>query len=315
MWDGFETIWDKECATPSTQVTVIPIPSYSKMRDGSLTDTEYTITGYPENVTVVGVNDFDLAFEHPDTIYIQNIQDNNNPGFTVHPHFYTDKLKNYTDNLVYIPYSCMPEIDPGYEYLQKNYMPILAPDSILNVDNIIVQSENMKRVYLRLLDIKCESPKKWEPRISYEDYPRKQILKKYSRETIPFPISWDRHLWDSNDYQKDTILLVTSAMGVLEFGKETFKRTREIFEDNISKKDSTVIIWRPHKNLPEVISKLRPELFNDFKSLLEFFILNDIGIFDETPSPTPAIIMSDYYMGNECGIKELFKSTGKPILD
>ena len=60
--------------------------------------------------------------------------------------------------------------------------------------------------------------------------------------------------------------------------------------------------------------KLRPELFDDFRALLEFYIGNDVGIFDEMPTPTPAIILSDSYIGDECGVKELFMTTGKPVL-
>ena len=314
MWDGFETLWDKETSDASTQVTVIPVPSYSKKHDGTLTDNHYDLSGYPENVTITGVNDYDLAKEHPDTIYIQNIQDSDNPGFTVHPEFYTDKLRSYTDDLVYVPYNCFPEIDPGYEYLVKNYMPILCTKGIFNADRIIVQSENTKNVYLRLLDAKGKPLDVWDKKISFEEYPRKEILKKYTRETVNFPVEWDRHLFGADDYQKDTVLFVTSIMGVLEFGRDNLLTAKAVFDEFLEKKNENALIWRPHKSLPEVIARLRPELFDDFRALLEFYLYNDVGIFDETPSPTPAILISDYYYGDECGIKELFKSTGKPIL-
>lgn len=314
MWDGFETLYDKEVSDPSTQVTVIPIPCYSKKHDGSLTDTSYELTGYPDNVTITGVNDYNLAAEHPNTIYVQNIQDSDNPGFTVHPEFYTDKLRACTDELVYVPYNCFSEVDPGYEFLVKNYMPILCTKGIFNTDRIIVQSENTKNVYLRLLDAKGQPLDVWDKKISFEEYPRKEILKKYTRETVNFPASWDRHLFGSDDYQKDTVLFVTSVMGVLEFGRDDLLNAKAVFDEFLEKKEENALIWRPHKSLPEVIAKLRPELFDDFKALLEYYLYNDIGIFDDTPSPTPAILISDYYYGDECGIKELFKSTGKPIL-
>ena len=101
---------------------------------------------------------------------------------------------------------------------------------------------------------------------------------------------------------------------MLEFNRPHLKEAQRIFEEYLEKKDSVALIWRPNKHLPESIMKLRPELFDDFRALLEFYITNDIGIFDETPTPTPAIILSDAYIGDECSVKELFKSTGKPIL-
>ncbi len=316
MWEGFETIWDKEMSTPDTEVRVIPVPTYSRGYDDSLFDAEYITTGYPEDVPITGLNDYDLAENHPDVIYVQSVEDTDNPGFAVHPHFHANNLRTMTDELVYIPYNCPTGITPGYIDLVKYYSKILTPSGIQNVDRIITYSENMKNVYLALLAETNEYLRsQWEPRISYEDYPRTNILKKYSKNTVPYPERWNRHLFDASGKQKETVLFAISIFGVLEFNRTHFRKIRETLEKYLSEKDKTALIWRPHKNLPEVIMKLRPELFDDFRELLEFFIANDIGIFDETPTPTPAIILSDAYIGDNCGVKELFTSTGKPVLE
>ena len=315
MWEGFETIYDREISDPSNQVTVIPIPTYHRGCDDSLFDAEYITEGYPSEVRICGLNDYNLEAQHPDTIYIQNVQDASNPGFTVHPHFHTGNLRNFTDDLVYIPYSCMSEIDPEYKFLDEHYPALLTPPGIQNADRIIVQSENMKKVYLALLAGRNTAlAEYWDERISFEDYPRIRILNKYTKETIPYPDAWNRHLFDRGGLRKKTALYVTSVTGILEFCRSDLRRAREVFEKHLEQKETTALIWRPHRNLPEIIMKLRPELFDDFRALLEFYIYNDVGIFDETPTPTPAILLSDGYLGDECGIKELFKSTGKPVL-
>jgi hypothetical protein len=58
---------------------------------------------------------------------------------------------------------------------------------------------------------------------------------------------------------------------------------------------------------------LRPGLVNEYNNLISFYRDNHVGILDEHPSPTPAIIMSDEYIGDACGIMELYRTTGKPI--
>ena len=65
----------------------------------------------------------------------------------------------------------------------------------------------------------------------------------------------------------------------------------------------------------DVLGQYFPVLNLDDEGEVEVYIGNDIGIFDEMPTPTPAIVLSDAYIGDECAVKELFKSTGKPILD
>ncbi len=173
MWEGFQTIWEKETSTPDTEVKVIPIPTFQIGFEKKPYDQEYITTGYPANVEICGMNDYDLATEHPDTIYIQNVQNSNNPVFTVHPNYYTDKLHSCTDNLVYIPYSCLGDLDPDYNYLKQVYGRILTPPGIQNVDTIILHSENAKAIYLFLIaGIDEEKKKQWEQKITIEDYPR-----------------------------------------------------------------------------------------------------------------------------------------------
>jgi len=314
MWEGFQTIWEKEVSDPDNQVVVIPIPTYQVGPNGTLYDAEYITTGYPENVAIYGVNDYDLEAEHPDTIYIQNIADNNNPVFTVHPHFHTINLRKFTDNLIYIPYNTLSDMDQDTTYLRKVYSKIITPPGIRNVDKVIVSSESIRNMYLNLIsDGDVETFKKWLPRITYEDHPRIAILNKYTKETVPYPATWNRHLFDASGSRKETVLFATSVFGVLQYNRSLFRKAMELFEEYEAKKDTTALIWRPNKFLPDMIMKCRPELFDDFRVLLEYYITHDVGIFDETPTPTPGIILSDSYIGDECLVKELFATTGKPV--
>ena len=316
MWEGFETIWEKEISNPDSDVRVIPVPTYSRGHDDSLYDAEYITTGYPSDVEITDINSYDLEANHPDTIYVQNIEDTSNPGFAVHPHFHTSNIRAFCNELIYIPYNCMAGINPADPDLDKYFSRLLIPNGIGNVDKIIVHSENMKNVYLNLIAGHNEIQRQeWDKKISYVEYPRTCILKKYSKETVPYPEKWNRHLFDAEGNRKKTVLFATSVFGVLEYNRTHFRKIRETLEQYLSEKDRTTLIWRPHKNLPEVIIKLRPELFDDFRTLLEFYISNDIGIFDETPTPTPAIVLSDAYIGDTCGVKELFMSTNKPVLE
>jgi hypothetical protein len=293
------------------------VPTYSRGFDDSLHDADYITTGYPENVAITDMNSYNLESNHPDIIYVQNIEDSSNPGFAVHPHFHTSNIRQFTDKLVYIPYHCPTGINAGDPDLDKYYLTrTLTPPGIHNIDHMIVHSENMKNVYLALLSGKNEYLRNdWDKKISFNDYPRTAILKKYTKETVPYPEVWNRYLFTKDGKRKDVVLFVTSIWCVLKYNRCEFRRIREQFEKYSSQKDKTTLIWRPNRTLPEVIMKMRPELFDDFRTLLEFYIRNDLGIFDETATPTSSIILSDSFLGDECGVKELFVSTGKPILE
>ena len=80
---------------------MIPIPYYDKNPDGSIGLMHYEGNLYPEEVPITRYDEFDFAGVHPDAIFIHNPYDASNAATTVHPFFYSDRLKIYTDCLVY----------------------------------------------------------------------------------------------------------------------------------------------------------------------------------------------------------------------
>ncbi|WP_022756737.1 hypothetical protein [Butyrivibrio fibrisolvens] len=314
-WDGLETLWDKATADSENEVTVIPIPTYKRDSNNNLSDAQYTLLGYPDNVPITDINAYSLKANHPDIIYTQNIQDTSNFGFCVHPAFHTNTLKACTDQLVYVPYMCTEEISfDNKPYLESIKMLFICPAIKNNVDRIIVQSKNQKELYLRYL---AEGNPKlielWSSRISYNNYPRNEILKKYDRQTVYRPDEWNALLCPDSNGHKKTVLLCTSVIEILTNEHRVINKLIELFEDHLNKSDDYVLIWRPYPAIMEAIKMLRPGLVGDYDNLVSFYRQRHIGILDELPSPTSAIIIGDEYLGDACGVMELFKTTGKPV--
>ncbi|MBR2402669.1 MAG: hypothetical protein IKB01_07875, partial [Lachnospiraceae bacterium] len=104
MWDSLESIWKAATETPDCEAYVVPIPYYDKLPDGGLGDMHYEGMRFPEYVPIMPYQEFNLALEQPDVIFFHNPYDAFNHVTTVHPAFYSDKLKKYTKKLVYVPY-------------------------------------------------------------------------------------------------------------------------------------------------------------------------------------------------------------------
>ncbi len=310
MWEGFQTLWEEAKKDENNIVTVIPVPTYVRDSAGTIIDTEYTLSGYPEEVEITGVNDYIFEKENPDTIYIQNAQNKSCIGFFVNPFFFTGNLKKFTKNLVYVPYDCYHESILGGKEETDDKRAFLIPNGITDLDHIIVQSETFMNFYLQLIaGPNSDLYEEWNKKISWEDYPRKKILKKYSKETVPHPAEWDTFL--SSD--RETHLLCTSIFNVLNGNRSYIKKLFSTIKYYQTTKENTLLIWRPHREIENVLKALRPELVDEYKELLDYFKTNNIGILDETKTPTAAIVLSDVYIGDYCGIMELFKSTGKTI--
>ena len=315
MWEGFQTIWEDAVENPENIVKVIPIPTYNRDSENNLSGDEYLTNGYPDLVRITDINSYNLETEHPDIIYIQNANDTGTLGFTVHPYFYTSNIKNFTDNLTYIQYTCWPELPVNnHEYLE-DLRTMLIPEGINNVDHIIVQSQNMKDVYLHLLaGASAKQLEYWESRISYDNYPRVCLLNKHTSKSDIVPTDWLNIMKKPDESFKKTYLLCISIMDMLENNRQKINEIKEILDSFKEKKEDTALIFRPYPNMEKVLERLRPELYSEYRELINAYVKNNIGILDTTPTPTSAIMASDFYMGSPCGVSELFKSTGKPIL-
>ena len=104
MWDSLETVWKAADNDPDCDAYVIPIPYYDKNLDGSFREMHYEEEQYPEDVPIIKCDAFDFVKHMPDMIFIHYPYDGANIVTSVHPFFYSDNLKKFTNCLVYIPY-------------------------------------------------------------------------------------------------------------------------------------------------------------------------------------------------------------------
>lgn len=81
--------------------------------------------------------------------------------------FYSSNLKNYTDKLVYIPYFKVDEFSMNNFREYENMQYYCTMPGVVNSDVVIVQSENMKSLYVeKLVEFAGEATRGiWEEKI------------------------------------------------------------------------------------------------------------------------------------------------------
>ena len=314
MWDGFQTLWEDLSANSENNISVIQLSLFEKKDDEAPKELPSPTGNLPKEITLLPCKEYDWEGNHTDVIYTQYAQDGSNLGFSVDPFFYVSNLRKYADSIVYIPYPVMTEPSIKNDLIMRDLRPLLVYNSLSFVDKIIVQSENMKNVYIELLAGKNEVQRNfWEKKISWEDYPRRAVLERYMKATPKMPELWKNSLLKADGSQKKTLFLSTSVNGILTQNHSLIRSTRAFFESSLADIDNTAIIWRPYPLIPDVLRKMRPQLIEDYNKLVDFFSNSGLGVFDDSSSPSMAITFSDEYVGDPCGIMELFKITGKPV--
>ena len=139
-WDAYESMCAQERQKVDTDVYIICVPTVFK-----------DIYGHAEFDRGMPWQQVNLALLAPDTIYIQDPYDGENPCLTIPPMYYAANLRKYTKNLIYVPAYKVTEFgaeDTTDLYNMKHY--VTAP-ALMYADKIYVQSENMRQRYLACL--------------------------------------------------------------------------------------------------------------------------------------------------------------------
>ena len=138
MWDSLESVWMAADKDPNCDAYVIPIPYYDKKPDGSIGKLHYEGGLYPDYVSVTDYREYDLEESHPDIIFIHNPYDQYNNATSIAPEYYSDKLKQCTKCLVYIPYYATA----GGMGMGQSLCPVY-----FNADYIVMQSANYRKCF------------------------------------------------------------------------------------------------------------------------------------------------------------------------
>ena len=292
MWDSLESIWKAADADPDCDAYVIPIPYYDKNPDGSFREMHYEGSLYPADVPVMWYGNYDFEKRRPDMIYIHNPYDKYNYVTSVHPDFYSENLKRYTDNLIYVPYF-MCGYYSSEESAQKH-----IPPCIQNIDYMVVQSKLHKKL------------------MGINDYMNKKLLvlgnPKADRvlnmpDDLPVPQEW---IDKSED--KFVILLNSTILRLLRVN-DWAERTNHLL-DLIESRNDLFLIWRPHPLLLSTVESMVPYKKNEFMEVYDRIAAMEYAVIDTNPTVDCALKYSDCLISTYSSIVMQYTLTGKPAL-
>ena len=311
MWDSLESVWKAADEDPDCDAYVVPIPYYDRKPDKSLGAFHYEGDQYPEYVPVVHYDNYDLKKRKPDIIYIHNPYDECNYVTTVDPGFYSKELKKYTDKLIYIPYFVLNENLSNIEHF------VLTP-GVLNADEIIVQSEKIKQMYINILlkyTGNSEQNRNFlNNKIKGTGSPKFDKIKNMSFEDVVVPEEWKKIIYRPDGTRKKVIMYNNSVGSLLKYERKMLEKMCSVFNTFIEKRDDVVLLWRPHPLIKATLESMRPDLLEAYTRMVEQYRNDGWGIYDDSADLDRAIAISDAYYGDESSVVELCKRMKLPIM-
>lgn len=313
MWDSLESVWKAADEDPDCDAYVIPIPYYDKNPDGSFKEMHYEGDQYPKYVPVTNYEEYDFENRNPDVIFIHNPYDEFNFVTSVHPFFYAKNLKKFTQMLVYIPYFVLGEIAPDNEQAVKGIEHFCSVPGVFYADKVVVQSEDMRTIYINVLtkEFGAESRRTWENKILGLGSPKMDKAVNTKKEDIDIPDEWFKVIRKPDGSYKKIIFYNTSINGLLHHEDKMLAKMQDVFRIFKENKDEVALLWRPHPLIQSTISSMRPELWEEYKKIVDRYLGEGWGIYDDTADLNRAIALSDAYYGDASSVVRLFRASGK----
>ena len=318
MWDSLESVWKAADKDPDCDAYVIPIPYYDKNPDGSFKEMHYEGNQYPEYVPVVWYRDYDFAKRRPDKIFIHNPYDDCNFVTSVEPFFYSRNLKQFTEQLIYIPYFILGEIKPDDRQAVDGMKHFCTLPGVFNADKVIVQSEDMRQIYINVLTTFTEKAgyqrKYWEDRILGTGSPKIEKILNTKMEDLTVPEEWLRIIQKPDGSWKKIVFYNTSIGALLQHNEKMLEKIQDVLQVFQRNKDEVALLWRPHPLIKATVESMRPQLWKKYKEIVERYRNEDWGIYDDTADVDRAVLLSNAYYGDGSSVVEIFRAVRKPIM-
>lgn len=316
MWDSLESIWRAADEDTACNAYVIPIPYYDRDADGNLDKIHYEGNDYPDDVPIVHYDSYSLEQNRPDMIFIHNPYDEYNRVTSVDPFFYSSNLKKFTEQLIYVPYFILEEVDPENEAMVEGIKHFCTVPGVINADKVIVQSEAMRKVYVDVMtEVSGKETKSyWENKILGLGSPKVDKAISMRKEDVTVPESWKNHMVSPDGHQKKVIFYNTSLNGILYHRDRMIEKMRYVFDIFKECRDEVALLWRPHPLMKATIDSMCPELSEAYETLVRRYCEEDIGIYDDSADMNRALAISDAYYGDHSSLVQLCKEAGIPVM-
>lgn len=304
MWTSLESVWKAAEADEECEAAVVVIPYFELDRLRNKTKLIYEGNLFPKYVPIVNFNEYNVAEEQPDIIFIHNPYDDTNNVTRVPEQYYSYNLKRYTEQLIYSPYGMM-----GY-YNPKKGAFMCYTNGVIVSDKVLVQSERVKQIYI---DHNVN-----EKKLMALGSPKVDAIITGLKKPCIYPEGWEEKLRGRKVFLLNTHLsyFVGAQIYVKEHPDERdyAKWHHEQIWKLLLNRDGCALIWRPHPLMKAMLASRGLYETLEFINKLEQEIKeSENAVLDQNGDYALSFRISDALMTTYSSIISEYMISGKPI--
>ena len=302
-WRMLEPLWKEAVSHEENDVKVVPLPYfYKKIWSGEVGEAHCDRDDFPEYVPITMFEDYDVQNNHPDVIVIQNPWDEWNYTVTVHTNYYAEALQEQCEELIYIPWFKLDEMNPEDGRGLKSRKYFVPMPGLVYADKVYLQSEGMKESYI---DYLCQwagedTKEVWEEKITAA--PR---IYDIPEEAVPRPVEWG---------DKKVLVYHISGNGLMEHKQKMLDKIRSSLYVFEKQAEHIQIIWLQDAMLRERLEKRIPATYREYKHLVNQARDKSWITIVEAEEGTKWLAMADAYYGDAGRNAQAMRERNKPVM-
>lgn len=214
----------------------------------------------------------------------------------------------------------MKEQNPDDKAAVKDIENFCITPAVFNANKVIVQSENMREIYINVLTdfmkekSKGDTRKYWEKKILGLGSPKTDKILCARKEHTEVPEEWRKVIEKADGSRKKVIFYNTGVTALLQHGEKLLDKIEDTFKEFREKKEETALLWRPHPLFRATLASMRPGLEERYERIAEEYCREGWGIYDDTSDLDRAVAISDVYYGDASSVVQLFNKANKRAL-
>lgn len=282
MSDCLASIYFAAKEDPTCDAYFIPIPYFDRTAEGGFGQMHLEAEGYySDEFELTDWRTYHIEERLPDVVFFMAPYDQYNFATSVHPDFYSKRLKQFCGLLCFSPYFVSNE---NVDFVKSGNEVLCATVGALHADYIFVQSQKVKEAWVAAINkVECENGSKGvfgdlKKKIVALGSPKFDAVLNTKRESCPVP----KELMKMMSGRK-VVLYNTTVSGILRDGEQYLKKIRSVIEA-FRNRDDVVLWWRPHPLMEQTCDSLRPDLAAEWREIIKQYKSVCIEISSENAS-------------------------------
>lgn len=315
-WNALDSVYQAAKEDPDTDVYVIVLPYYYKEYDGQFYNMQYEGNQFPRDINITNYDQFDFVLHQPDVVYIQNPYDQWNTAVSVPERFYSVELKKYTEKLVYIPYFKVEEFNQSNDREFHNMQYYCTVPGVINADQVLVQSESMKQIYIeKLVDFAGEDTRTiWEEKILGIGSPLDDESEGVMKED-DIPDEWKSIIYREDGTRKKVVLFHVEASSVIQYGNQCVKKIKKALDIFDNYKDNVALFLSMDEKLEECERFVKPQVWTELSEVICRFQKSNSGIYISERKSDFIIDLCEAYYGDKGQMANRCLQSGKLVME